>query len=380
MASSVSSTRPAEKKKRGIKPRRTRKRKTSRLLVWGRILKVGWAFYAMATLVLLAAFNTGTNLLYLILAGLASFIVLSAGLSGWNLRGLRVVREAPRAVQRGQAFLVQVRVENHRRLLPAIGVRVDDVEQPDPPKGFFLKISPRRAAVIQVREIMAKRGVQALPDYRLSSTFPFGLIERWRRFVDEPTVVVYPHVYAVRTTALDQQQGTQYMPQHASADGDEYFGLRAYVPGDDMRHISWRISARLGTWMIREWSRDNSRVVLFVLDTRPAPELEGHEELFEEAVDLVASLSVTMLHRHYVVGVAAPGVVVEPAEGTSQERRILEMLARVTPESEQDFEEFLSEQESRRSAVVVISPNPAQWGARTRTGRRILDPREVVHV
>jgi len=98
-------------------------------------------------------------------------------------------------------------------------------------------------------------------------------------------------------------------------------------------------------------------------------------------VELAASLAVTMLHRNYSVGVAAPGIIVEATEGTSQERRILDMFARVNPsgDEDQDFGGLLQELGTRRATIVCISPDPARWGRRLGQGSRYLDPREVVH-
>ena len=71
-----------------------------------RVRRAGYVLILIAVLVLLIAWNTGTNLFYLIFAGLASLLLISVFIARRSLRGIRVVRHAPegsRAAMRSQA-------------------------------------------------------------------------------------------------------------------------------------------------------------------------------------------------------------------------------------------------------------------------------------
>lgn len=347
----------------------------------GRLRPAGYIFFLIAFLVLLAAFNTGTNLLYLLLGGVISLILLSVFLAGLNLRKISGQCEAPPYAERGSPFYVQVRLENRKRLFPAIGLRLERGRKSRKSLGFVMKLPAQRAARLQLEEQFNRRGAHRLPTYRIVSGFPFGLFDRFQSIESQVEVLVHPRIHTVRTVSFAQQSGARYLARHASGDGDEYFGLREYQPGDDMRHIAWRISARMGEWMIREWARDNSRFVIFALDTARDAGVEDFDERFEDAVELAASLAVTMLHRHYSVGLACGGKIIEPAEGTAQERRILDWLARIeaAPEDSEQFGDTLRDLDSRRATIVCLTPDPARWGRRLGTTTRYLDPREVVH-
>ena len=61
-----------------------------------RATRAGWCFIAIIFGVGFAALNTGNNLLYLVLALMLAFLVLSGLLSEASLRGLRVERHLPR--------------------------------------------------------------------------------------------------------------------------------------------------------------------------------------------------------------------------------------------------------------------------------------------
>ncbi|MEV7021711.1 DUF58 domain-containing protein [Kitasatospora sp. NPDC093558] len=58
-----------------------------------------------------------------------------------------------------------------------------------------------------------------------------------------------------RTSVLTRGQGT------------EFDSLREYLPGDDVRSIDWRASARRHTVAVRTWRPERDRHVLIVLDT-----------------------------------------------------------------------------------------------------------------
>jgi uncharacterized protein (DUF58 family) len=347
------------------------------------IRPAGWVFIIIVWLVFAAAFNTGINLFYLLAAMLSSFLLVSVFYTWRNLQRMKVRCEAPRAVHRDDPLVIQVRVENHKWLLPACSVRLHSAMHPETSLGHLLKVPGRRAAVASVRETMTRRGVYALPVPVLESSFPFGLINRRRRFPSDQDVIVYPRVVPVRTNAVDQSQGTQFASQNPTADGDEFYGLREYVVGDDLRRIAWRASARLGTWVIREMAQDNARYVILALDTRRMADAPDFEERFEEAVELVASLGISLLRRQYDISIETPEAFLEGGNGTSHERRLLEMLARVQPcdpAAHGDFDNIAKRLSGQRAALVLISPDPKRWGSRVpATSVRYLDPREVVN-
>lgn len=351
--------------------------------VFSGLPRTGWVFLAITLPVLLAAWNTGTNLLYLVVGGLAAFLVLSWFLAAWSGRGLWAAREAPRAVHRGETFRVHVRVENRKLLAPSIGLSLESAAHKGQRLAYIMKLPARTAAALSYEASYPRRGVYRLPPADLVTGFPFGILERRRRYKDNIEIVVYPRVRPARTTVFDRATGARYSTQAPSSDGDEFFGLREYVRGDDLRLIAWRVSARKGTWIVRELAKENTKNTVFALDTRWVADLEDFDESFEEAIELVASLSITLLKRYFNVSIITPDARLEGGEGTVYERRILEMLARlnpVPPEDHGDFESRVLTQEMQNATVVFISPDPRAWGGRTGMGAlRVLDPREVLY-
>ena len=344
-----------------------------------RIRSTGWGFIIILVPILLAAWNTGANLLYIVVGGLISFVFLSIVFAFYALRDVEIRRSAPKAAYRHRPFPVHLRIENHRRWLSILSVRVERSNLAGAALGYVLKIPAGHAARLAVEEVVSKRGVYALEPYRLVTGFPFGLFETSITFHDDSEIMVYPRVFPVRANALERIPAASQAAIQPSDDGDEFFALREYVVGDDLRRIVWRISARMGKWIVRELARYNSRLVILALDTTYEPTVDGFQEGFEDAVELTASIAVMLLRRRYEVSIITPEGFLPGGDGKGHEIRVLRMLAQVNPsEGAAPFGEKLDSLDRVDSTVFHLSPDPAKWGSHHGHGR-ILDPRELVH-
>lgn len=355
-----------------------RNRKTRR-----RLTRPGQVFVICALLALLASWNSGINLYYLIFGAIASFLVFSFVLSRRSLMKLEVSREAPYAVNRNEPFGVLVRVKNLRNFLPVASIRLEHATEPGKTIGYILAIPPARTAQVRSTQIFERRGLRKLPPLDLVTAFPFGLVEARRRVPAKTEVLVYPRVRAARTALIDQLRGTGELPKVAQGPGDEFFSLREYVPGDDLRYISWRASARTGTLYVKELEQQTSRFVIIAFDSRLNASVENFSDRFEEAVELVASISVTLLNRQFRLAIVTPTHILNEGESSSHVLKVLDFLARIEPAPSDAPDPFMRAfEENARQAVsyLLISSDPAQWGTALIPGQpRVLDPREVIH-
>ena len=84
-------------------------------------------------------------------------------------------------------------------------------------------------------------------------------------------------------------QGAYRTPHRGS--GLDFAGLRAYVEGDDARHIDWNVTARLDEPQVREYTEDRELTVWLVLDRSASMAVGGpgrgkHDVLGELALVL----------------------------------------------------------------------------------------------
>lgn len=97
-----------------------------------------------------------------------------------------------------------------------------------------------------------------------------GWFRRQVRLVDERQVAVYPSVLAVRRAQLSLRRGLRALigSRRARVPGasTSFAGLRDYVPGDDVRRISWTASARRDRPVTVETEAERGQQVFIALD------------------------------------------------------------------------------------------------------------------
>jgi uncharacterized protein (DUF58 family) len=160
---------------------------------------------------------------------------------------------------------------------------------------------------------------------------PFGLASHTKRVLGTEEVIVFPRVHELMSlpeTGGDEPDRDQPRAHGRLDPGGEFLNLRDYEPGDDLRRVHWRSTARRGRLMVRQNEARHRTPVLVMLDVRPT----SHDRAsFERAVEACASV-VTACER-----VARPcsvilstGVVVGTA-GRRHLSSVMDELAVVEP-------------------------------------------------
>lgn len=140
----------------------------------------------------------------------------------------------------------------------------------------------------------ARRGRYVIGPGRLSSTDPFGVVRTAEAAGAPSELVVFPRVEQLtgRTPAGTRSSGTSTASSASLASGSEFFATREWRPGDDMRRIHWRSTARMGRVMVRQEELPKLDRATIVLDNRRTSYPEGWDgaDAFERAVEASASL------------------------------------------------------------------------------------------
>lgn len=208
-------------------------------------------------------------------------------------RGLRVV---PPDVDRSFAGeLRKLELDVHASPGPfaprALSVHADR-KRGDRPAGFAAAL--RRGAVTRVdfAKRWTDRGRVQQLSVELATAHPLGLL-RVRKLYELPIdVLVLPRPLPLADlTLLAPVNGAQAAVAHARRTGDEEFrSLHAWRPGESMRRVHWKHSARRGALYRREHEGPARPDLCLVLETR-VPGNEGALRSFERAVRLTASLA-----------------------------------------------------------------------------------------
>ncbi len=99
---------------------------------------------------------------------------------------------------------------------------------------------------------------------------PLGLVSRQATYPVPGRLRVLPPFHSRRLLAAKAAR-LRELDGRTSAlgrgEGTEFDSLRTYVPGDDIRSIDWRATARRSEVAVRTWRAERDRRVLIVLDT-----------------------------------------------------------------------------------------------------------------
>lgn len=324
-----------------------------------RLTREGWLFLVVTIAIGLAALNTGHNLFYLVFAMLVSLIVVSGLLSERAVRHLRVERRVPAEMFARSAVPLELRVRNvsRKRASYAVEIREGVAGQPRRRVGFLDRLDPGVERSFVSLWSFPRRGRQSFRSVHLVTRFPFGLFEKTRIVPAGESCVVFPAVEGEDRRGLSCEAGANAFRKHRL--GEEVIGLRRKLPDDDPRRIHWRVSARIGEWMVTEHAQTLDRPVAVFFDSR-GPAGEG----FEAAVERAASL---------VWGASRDGRGVRlfswgrsfRDEGLVAVRAALTFLAEVQPTSgerqpagDREFREWRREVERYGGGVFVTAGKP----------------------
>ncbi|HPF12732.1 MAG: DUF58 domain-containing protein [Planctomycetes bacterium] len=136
----------------------------------------------------------------------------------------------------------------------------------------------RGTGTVQLHTPALARGVYALRDARLSSTYPFGLLRRRIPVASPDELVVYPApLDGVAASRSAQDLLAEWMGTGPTGQGDlQPSGLRDHRASDGLRGIHWRASARRGKLVLQEWDGGATQGMEVVLDRRcESEELEN---------------------------------------------------------------------------------------------------------
>lgn len=199
---------------------------------------------------------------------------------------------------------------------------------------------------------------------RVRDVFGLYLVES---LLAPEVVAVMPRPERIRGTELRPRHvgpwpGT--VPARTSGPGSEFYSLRGYVPGDDLKKMNWKASARTNRLIVNETEAERVTDIMLVLDTDVAFFESSEKELFERSIRAAASMSSLLLRQGNRVGLILQGGerrIVAPGFGKRQERRILYTLAAAKPGRPVISTSYVMTLLARlmlpaRAQLVIISP------------------------
>ena len=277
-----------------------------------------------------AAINTGNNLFYLVVGLLISLIIFSGLLSEATLRRIQWRRRYPERLHAGRTVTGRVDLTNHKRRFASYSLEVSDVID-----GEGTSCTPGRVLIVRSGETASgfpafrfeRRGRFHSAGFSLATAYPFSFFRKSRFYPEPSEFLVYPRVdLDVGDPARLVGWGEQF-DTAGKGRGAEFYSARAFQPTDDLRDVHWKRSARTGELVVTEYQALSARRL--VLAVAPERDPEGDDGDAEYAVDMTASLAARLSSMDWAVGLAVPGTLFPPRQGTSALETLLEILAMV---------------------------------------------------
>ncbi len=294
----------------------------------------GVVYLGVILIIVIAALNTGNNLLFIVVSAMLAAILVSGAVSAGMLRGLEVEAVLPAQVFARRPVMARFRLRNQRMLGPAFSVSIVPpkaarrgrrwhwersvftfpsdrpperqwVRWPDlalrarapaPPVKpiletpvYFQYVPPQATGTADVELNFARRGRYQQDALGLATRFPFSFLVKTRRVPLRREVIAFPSVEATDELLEILPMLTGECEVFVAGRGHDLYRIREHMPGDSARHVDWKASAKSQSLKVREFTREDERRLRIVFDN-PAPGTVS-DAGYERGVELAASLA-----------------------------------------------------------------------------------------
>jgi uncharacterized protein (DUF58 family) len=168
---------------------------------------------------------------------------------------------------------------------------------------------PRESAArLTLRFAAHHRGEHKIEKLDLTSCYPIGFVRASKRFASDQTYLVYPKPAGNSKLPTKHSRFADNSVQQGIGQGDDFVGVRDYVPGESQRHIDWKAVARGQALMTKQ----------FAVETKGAVSLDFFELRFADVEEKLSQLTLWVIEAERArqpYGLRLPGVEISPGLG-----------------------------------------------------------------
>ena len=272
-------------------------------------------------------------------------------------RRLSDVRVSP-----GTRVTVSIDVENRSAAPTAVLLLEDRLPAAlgRPARLVLSGVRPRASQLVSYTVVPQLRGRYPLGPLTVDVSDPFALTRQRIEFAEREELLVTPEIEDL-SSASDPAFGPSVGSTRARQlfrTGEEYYTMRQYQEGDDLRRIHWASVARTGQLMIRQDESSRRANGLVFLDNRSAALGRSRSIAFERSVSVAATLGMLLLRHGFLLRWATADTAPSPAS----EERFLDALAGVEHSRETSIGSALGHLRAGASTdttLVLVSGPPA---------------------
>jgi uncharacterized protein (DUF58 family) len=260
--------------------------------------------------------------------GLAVLPFISGLLSGRGSQELAVRRRlAETRVEPGTRVTVAVDLENRGNRTTSFLLLEDSlpVSLGRPARMVTTAVHPRSTQRLSYTVQPQIRGRYRLGPLTVDASDPYLLTRQRMQFPARDEILVTPEIEDLRSP-IDTESGMSFgasRTRQLFRTGEEFYTMRAYQQGDDLRRLHWPSVARTAELMIRQDETSRRAGGMVFLDNRAMTLGKIRSESFERAVSVAASIGVLLTRAGFTIRLATA----ELAPALVNEERFLDALA-----------------------------------------------------
>jgi uncharacterized protein (DUF58 family) len=258
----------------------------------------------------------------------------------------------PARVTRGELALGLLKISNPGRITVSPTVAEEqcgsETVAVDVPR-----LTPGAVTRTTYRLPTGRRAVLDIGPLTVARQDPFGCWRTTQRLGTTERLWVHPVVHPLMAIPTGRTRSLDGPDRDGLPHGSITFhAIREYVPGDDLRHVHWRTSARTGTLMVREHVDTSLPQVTLVFDTSAA---NHTDDGFEQAVEVTASLVVAVTAAQLPLRLATTaGESVQGRGVGADAQAMLDLLAGVQRSAEASLFGMMNRLASERRGDVLL--------------------------
>lgn len=263
---------------------------------------------------LLASIVYNNNLGFLLTFLLASIVLISILHNFRSLSGLKVRPVNSRSVFAGEMTNYAITIENQ-----SAAKRINLSASISGQKPVFKSIRPYSLVTLKLPLKTHRRGWLSPGTLTISSQFPLGLFESWSPLNFSSPVLVYPRPSEKSIPLLSSRtdQGSAKTPL---VDGDDFYGLQDYQPGDSLHHIHWKAYAKGHGLVKKQYGGERISDRYFDLEQTPGATME-------ERISRLCRSILDAERSGIQYGMKIPGKLINPGRGEQHQAECLTALA-----------------------------------------------------
>lgn len=257
----------------------------------------GAIFIGLMIIVAFSAWNTGNNLLFLVLSFISSALVVGFFVGNFCLKKLDVKMRFPETIFADEPTPILVSLHNRKKIFPAYSITSEvrgknrtnsvifhDLKNILPAKwaeklsrppiikhtlDYFVHVPRKDFIENKVEHIFKHRGRFIIKDFELSTKFPFAFFRHRRRLpAQRAEIIIFPKIRQLETELYELPLDAGKMTSRKRGMGQDLLTLRNYQPMDDLRNIDWKATARSSRLTVREYAAEDEKRITVIFDTR----------------------------------------------------------------------------------------------------------------